>query len=304
MNSYTFLWNNETWDQYKKLQNKPISYIAGNKLPKIEKGDEIFIVSVKGQRLFIGGRLIASSRPVNRIAAVNMLVSESLIDKKEYVVADVTKLDYFRANLSLDSDAVREIEIYKSPIEITHCEFSMTSFQQDFRSSKRISEKSAIELRRLLKIESIDSTENEEIVANTLAIDEPPDKRVMREILARRGQPRFRNSLLDAYGGSCCVTGCMVVELLEAAHIDPHSDGGDYSLPNGLLLRSDIHTLFDQYLIAVDEYNRIKISKKLLDSEYKKFHLERLQMPRPSAIPSNDSLARRYSEFLEREINR
>ena len=304
MNSYTFLWNNETWDQYKKLQNKPISYIAGNKLPKIEKGDEIFIVSVKGQRLFIGGRLIASSKPLNRTAALNILVNENLIDKNEYVVADTTKLDFFRANISMDSEAVREIEIYKSPFEIANCEFSTTSFQQDFRSSKRITEKSAIELRRLLEIESIDLTENEEILANPLAIDETPDKRVMREILARRGQPRFRNNLMDAYGGSCCVTGCKVVELLEAAHIDPHSNGGDYTLANGLLLRSDIHTLFDQYLIAIDEYNRIKISKKLLDSEYKKLHMERLQMPRPIAIPSKDALARRYSEFLEREINR
>ena len=303
MNSYTLLWNNETWNQYKKLQNKAISYIAGSKLPIIKKGDEIFIVSVKGQRLFIGGRLIASGMKVDRVAASNFLIGESLIDKEEYVVADITKLDYFRANLSMDSDAVREIEIYKSPVEITHCEFSKTSFQQDFRSPKRISDKSATDFRRLLQIEPIESTKVD-AATNNLVTNEPPEKRVMRDILARRGQPRFRNDLLDVYDGSCCVTGCKVVELLEAAHIDPHSDGGDYSLHNGLLLRSDIHTLFDQYLFAIDEYNRIKVSKKLLDSGYKRFHMERLHMPRPSATPSNDALARRYSEFIEREMKR
>lgn len=303
MNSYTLLWNNETWDQYKKLPNKPISYIAGNKLPEIKKGDEIFIVSVKGQHLFIGGRLIASGMKIDRVAASNLLAGESLIDKEKYVVADKTKLDYFRANISLDSDAVREIEIYKSPFEITNCKFSITSFQQDFRSPKRISDKSATEFRRLLKIELIDPAEVDAAATN-LVTDELPEKRVMREILARRGQPRFRNELLAVYDSSCCVTGCKLVELLEAAHIEPHSDGGDYSLHNGLLLRSDIHTLFDQYLFAIDEYNRIKVSKKLLDSEYKKFHMERLYMPRPSAVPSKDALARRYSEFIKREMNR
>lgn len=202
-----------------------------------------------------------------------------------------------------DSDEVREIEIYKSPVEITHCKFSKTSFQQDFRSQKRISDKSATEFRRLLKIEHIESTKVDP-AANNLVTSEPTEKRVVREILARRGQPRFRNDLLDVYDGCCCVSGCKVVELLEAAHIDPHSDGGDYSLHNGLLLRSDIHTLFDQYLFAIDEYNRIKVSKKLLDSEYKKFHMQRIHLPRPSAVPSNDALARRYSEFIGREINR
>lgn len=104
MNSYTLLWNNKTCNQYKKLQNKAISYIAGNKLPNIKKGDEIFIVSVKGQRLFIGGRLIASGMKVDRVAASNLLIGENLSDKKEYVVADMTKLDYFRSNLSMDSE--------------------------------------------------------------------------------------------------------------------------------------------------------------------------------------------------------
>lgn len=132
--------------------------------------------------------------------------------------------------------------------------------------------------------------------------DEPnTDKRVLREIWARRGQPRFRNSLLGAYNGRCCITGSAIVELLEAAHIDPHSDGGDYSVINGLLLRSDIHTLFDQHLLTVDEYRVIHLSKSLMDSEYKKYHGETIELPHLNAAPSGLALGRRHAAFLEKE---
>ncbi len=304
MNSYILLWNNQTWDEYKKLSNEPISYIAGNKLPNIQIGDEVFVVSVKGQRLFIGGRLISNSTLISRIEALRFLPNQNLISKDYFVIADETKLDYFRTNLSLDSNAVREIEIYTSLGTITHCEFSQTSFQQDFRTPKRISEKSAADFRRLLGIDIYKSEEFDEIANSVFPANEPSEKRVLREILARRGQPKFRNGLIEAYDGSCCITGCKVVELLEAAHINPHSNGGDYSLTNGVLLRSDIHTLFDQNLLAIDEYNRIRLSKILMDSEYKKYNMEQIQMPHLGSIPLKEALKIRYLVFLEKEANR
>lgn len=96
----------------------------------------------------------------------------------------------------------------------------------------------------------------------------------MAQIQIRRGQPKFRLKLLSLYKRTCIVTGCKISELLEAAHILPHSIMEDYSISNGLLLRADIHTLFDLNLMAINpEDLTLKLNPQLQDSDdYKKFH--------------------------------
>ncbi len=82
-------------------------------------------------------------------------------------------------------------------------------------------------------------------------------KSLRRQIEARRGQPEFRKNLLKAYKYKCAITGCDAEEALEAAHIVPYSEEENYDLENGLLLRADIHTLFDLRLINIKEKNSI-----------------------------------------------
>lgn len=77
-------------------------------------------------------------------------------------------------------------------------------------------------------------------------------KRVAASIVRRRGQPRFRQELLKAYKGKCVVTGYNAIDALEAAHIIQYLGPDTNHITNGLLLRSDIHTLFDLHLISVD----------------------------------------------------
>jgi hypothetical protein len=77
-------------------------------------------------------------------------------------------------------------------------------------------------------------------------------KNIWRSIVLRRGQKRFRDRLLSAYGKRCCVTGTDSEEVLEAAHIQPYAASGTNSVKNGLLLRSDIHVLFDLFLLSID----------------------------------------------------
>ncbi len=81
-------------------------------------------------------------------------------------------------------------------------------------------------------------------------------ERIMRAIKARRGQQRFRDALIDAYEGRCAITGCQVLDVLEAAHITPYLGPETNHVTNGLLLRADLHTLFDTDLIAVDPETR------------------------------------------------
>jgi len=77
----------------------------------------------------------------------------------------------------------------------------------------------------------------------------------MRLAVVRQGQPKFRSELLRAYGGCCAVTGCDVPEALEAAHIDPYEGPMSNTLSNGVLLRSDVHSLFDLGLLGINPDN-------------------------------------------------
>ncbi len=71
-------------------------------------------------------------------------------------------------------------------------------------------------------------------------------------VTPRLGQGVFRIQVTDAYAKRCAVTGEKTLPVLEAAHIKPYSDGGEHEVKNGILFRSDIHTLFDRGYVTVD----------------------------------------------------
>ena len=123
--------------------------------------------------------------------------------------------------------------------------------------------------------------------------------RKFREIVQRRGQPKFRADLIEAYGGKCCVTGCDVVHALEGAHISPYLGEQSNHVSNGLLLRADIHTLFDLNLIAVDPSTlTIKIADSLIGTCFEELQNQKLQLPKESeAHPSIIALEFRWGQF-------
>ena len=97
-------------------------------------------------------------------------------------------------------------------------------------------------------------------------------RRVLREISLRRGQTQFRERLVQRYGNLCQVSRCSFPLLVEAAHILPYGKTGDNSVHNGLLLRSDLHTLFDLGLLAVHPTTRkIALHPALLRVGYASF---------------------------------
>jgi putative restriction endonuclease len=82
----------------------------------------------------------------------------------------------------------------------------------------------------------------------------------------RLGQGTFRIAVMDAYGRSCAVTTEHSLPVLEAAHIRPYADGGPHEVANGLLLRTDIHRLFDAgYVTVSPEDLRFNVSRRLKD---------------------------------------
>lgn len=106
-----------------------------------------------------------------------------------------------------------------------------------------------------------------------------------RSVKQRTGQHLFKINLMYAYGGKCAMTGCNIEEVLEAAHIVPFSKSHDHSIANGILLRKDIHTLFDKGLIAIDKNYRIRLSEEFKsnypqkDNIYFKLDGQKIQLP-------------------------
>lgn len=127
-------------------------------------------------------------------------------------------------------------------------------------------------------------------------------KRVMRAIAQRQGQSDFRKQLITAYQEKCVVTDCGVVEVLEAAHIKPFCEEQTYLVPNGLLLRSDIHTLFDKYLMGInpDDF-KVFFAESAMRGKYKKLNGKPLRSPIEESLkPSQDLLRERWHEFCVR----
>jgi putative restriction endonuclease len=79
----------------------------------------------------------------------------------------------------------------------------------------------------------------------------------------RLAQQAFKAVVLDAYHGHCAVTGTKIRPVLQAAHIRPVTEGGENRLDNGLLLRSDVHTMFDRGYLAIDPSHRLLVSPRL-----------------------------------------
>jgi putative restriction endonuclease len=79
----------------------------------------------------------------------------------------------------------------------------------------------------------------------------------------RLGQRSFQAVVLDTYRRRCAISGTHIPPVLQAAHIRPVSAGGEHRLDNGLLLRSDVHTLFDCGYIGVDPKYRLLVSPRL-----------------------------------------
>jgi putative restriction endonuclease len=81
----------------------------------------------------------------------------------------------------------------------------------------------------------------------------------------RLGQGGFRILVTDTYRRHCAVTGERTLPVLQAAHIRPVTAGGLHQVDNGLLLRSDIHTLFDRGYVTVTPDHHFRVSNRLRD---------------------------------------
>ena len=124
----------------------------------------------------------------------------------------------------------------------------------------------------------------------------------------RLGQGAFRKLVLEAYGRRCAVTGEHSVPVLQASHIKPFADIERHEITNGLALRSDIHTLFDQGYVTVTPEYRFLVSPRLREDfnngqvyyDYAEHHTRILLPHEPALCPNREHLEWHLSEVFKR----
>jgi len=118
-----------------------------------------------------------------------------------------------------------------------------------------------------------------------ISLEPHADPGIERLVVSRMHQGEFKTRILRAYDYKCAVTEERAVPVLEAAHIRPFAEVREHDIRNGLLLRSDVHRLFDQGYVTVTRDLRFKVSNALHDDwhngkEY--FRLDGRQIHLPS----------------------
>lgn len=112
----------------------------------------------------------------------------------------------------------------------------------------------------------------------------------------RLGQGGFRVMVTDAYERRCVVTNERTLPVLEAAHIRPYADSGPHEVSNGLLLRSDLHTLFDRGYVTVTPAKRLRVSRRIHEEfengrDYYALDKQEIRLPiAPYLAPSRELL--------------
>lgn len=114
----------------------------------------------------------------------------------------------------------------------------------------------------------------------------------------RLGQASFRALVTEAYHRRCAMTGERTLPALVAAHIKPYGRSGPHRVDNGLLLRADLHNLFDQGYITLTKDHHIEVSRRIKEEsengqEYYALH------GKPLVVLPHEAIERPSTEFIE-----
>lgn len=122
-------------------------------------------------------------------------------------------------------------------------------------------------------------------------------------VAPRLGQGGFRVRIIDAYDRRCAVTAERTLPALEAAHIRPYSQEQRHEVSNGLLLRRDIHSLFDSGYVTVTPAFRFEVSKRIREDyengrDYYRLHGSKIRAPKELDLQPDPTRLRWHNENL------
>lgn len=164
------------------------------------------------------------------------------------------------------------------------------------KNPNRLKENDTINIEELIKSKQLECSD--ELIFDPHNIQDATEKTI-KSVVQRQGQPEFRKNLIDAYNGQCAFTGTNAEEALEAAHIIGYKGKETNHVSNGLLLRADIHTLFDLNLIAIDPKTMtVIISPTLSNTTYKELSGKKVFLPENKKdMPSLEALELNRQKF-------
>lgn len=142
------------------------------------------------------------------------------------------------------------------------------------------------------------------------AREKTPEKQIKtieKKAKSRLGQADFREALIVVYESCCAISGCSVDAVLSAAHIWDYSLSQCQEVWNGILLRADLHLLFDRHLLRIFPGNPpiVMLDTELQQSEtYKHFHLQALRLPKSFDDNRTNGVLRGRWDAANRDIGR
>jgi HNH endonuclease len=137
-----------------------------------------------------------------------------------------------------------------------------------------------------------------------LLAHEPDYARRLQKV--RLGQGGFRILVTEAYSRRCAISGERTLPVLEAAHIMPYSKSGPHRVENGLLLRSDLHKLFDEGYVTITDKYQVEVSKRIKEEfengrDYYRYHGKQL-IYLPESVNERPTIA--YLNWHNTEVYR
>lgn len=197
----------------------------------------------------------------------------------------------FHARYSLQSD-IQNLSFSSRPKGILSISTGISAAPPEFVAAFRVPGLSGVEeLQMQQAVEAAEAFDPESV----------PDgrKRILGAVIRRLGQQTFRRKLISAYASQCALTQCKTLWVLEAAHISPYRGIRTNAVTNGLLLRADVHTLFDLILLTI-EPNKfvVQVSTLLEGSQYEALDGREPRTPAKMALcPSTAALEYHYRLF-------
>jgi len=131
------------------------------------------------------------------------------------------------------------------------------------------------------------------------------DRRNYRNIRTpdRKGQKAFKTKLIKAYEHRCMLSECDVATTLQASHICPYRGVEDHHPANGLLLRNDLHVLFDANLLGIHPRTlKVQLHPSIAHSSYAKFKGKKLRVG-VNVFPERKALEYRFEIFIKNLTN-
>jgi hypothetical protein len=120
-----------------------------------------------------------------------------------------------------------------------------------------------------------------------------------KSIRARRGLRKLRDKLLRIYGDECALMGACPRDLLEVAHVVPYPTGDVHAVGNAMLMRSDVHTMWDLNLFGIDPSTlRVHIAPALSGTDYESLSSKTIMSRRDGSRVVREELAERWRMFV------